>query len=80
MERAGVPDVGYPQFLDSVVSGRCHISALVYVEDVLVRNWVEVFEEVIADECKNTRQLPPECEALWRFPCIHRSFCRVGFL
>ncbi len=35
-----------------------HESALVYVVDVLVCNWVEVFEEVVADECQNPCQLP----------------------
>ena len=80
----GVDDVEVAQC--GVLKSDSHESAFVYVVDVLVCDWVEVFKKKVLvnkreDACGLFGVVRPEKgEVFWRLPSRNRGIRGVGFL
>ena len=68
-----------------VLKSDSHESANVYVVDVFVCDWVEVFEKVLVDKREDACGLfgvvrPKKCKVFWRLPSRNRGIRGVGLL
>ena len=68
-----------------VVEGDAEGSAFLDFFQVFPGEWVEIFEEVFADECGDTSVVPvamapKDFKVFWCCPCRLIALCRMGFL